>query len=32
MHPDDFERISDGDLPPAYLDYLAELDQLASQT
>ena len=26
MDPDGFERIADADLPPAYLDYLTELD------
>jgi hypothetical protein len=25
MHPDDFERVADDDLPPAYRAYLAEL-------
>jgi len=25
MDPDGFERVADAELPPAYVDYLAEL-------
>jgi hypothetical protein len=27
INPDAFERVSDDDLPPAYLDYLAEVQR-----
>jgi hypothetical protein len=30
MHPDDFERVADDDLPQAYRDYLAELGATVS--